>query len=258
MGFSFSRSSVSITQRVTNSYLDATQNQCYSSNSGTIEGNTANIGGDAGDVTVFNISGSMNSTCTINQQIVQTVTSMLQAASNQNNSTTEGLGGLLQIAGNFNSTDIHQSIMNSITNLTTNTCVATNTNNIENNVLNVAGNTGNINAFNINSDTNAVCTVTNMVSQVASNQTSANNDQSNIIDSSMLSILTTVIILAIIGFVIVAVLFGAGFLGFEMVGSKKKAGPPTNDQTKEMAEPEDAAISQIETELASASEEPST
>jgi len=176
---------------------------------------------------------------------------MLQAASQQDNSTTQGLGGILSVAGDFNSTDIHQSIMNNITNLTTNTCVATNTNNIENNVLNIGGNAGDINAFNIDSDVNSVCTVTNMVTQVASNQTNASNTQSNIVDSSMLSIMTSVLILAIIGFVIIAVLFGAGFLGFETVGSKKKKGAPDDDQTKEMGEPEDAAISQLETGLAS-------
>jgi len=67
----------------------------------------------------------------------------------------------------------------------------------------------------------------------------------------MLSILTSVLILAII-----AVLFGAGFLGVEMVGGKKKSGPPSDDQTKEMAEPEDATIAQLEAELTPTTEEP--
>lgn len=210
-----------IKQNISNDFLSLNDNNCYATNNQSVSGNVMNVGKDADNITAFNISGTISSACTINQQITQTLTSILTSQSDQVAKTNSDLfnGGALY-SGAHNSTTVNQTIANNITSITANTCNAIVKSEIAYNTMNVAGNAKNVNAFNINTNQTATCTINNTVDQEAYNSVQSKVQNSATSIGMMSSIFTTMAIAAAICIVGLVLIYGV--IGITKSSAAKK------------------------------------
>lgn len=213
MGGAFSRNSTRIRERVQNNFFSNTDNRCFSQVNEDITGNTLNLTGNFNDIDVFSISGEQSTSCTINQQITQSVTNILQAQAQQQAKTTTDIfnDGVL-FSSAVNSTDLQQSITNNITNINANTCNSTITNSISNNTMSLAGSSNQLRAFNIDTDPNATCAINNLVSQEGFNSQQGSTDQDAENIGLFASVITAIVVVIVVGIVLIVLVFTGGRL----------------------------------------------
>ncbi len=100
----------------------------------------------------------------------------------------------------------------------------------DSNTVNLSGVGGNVTAFNISADANSICSIDNTVSQDAYNSQQASVDQEAVSMGMLVAIMSALVTLAIIGLVVIVVIFGLGGFGMVMFGGKKAtaSAPPPN------------------------------
>ena len=198
-----------IKQTVTNDFLSVNENNCVAYANQEISGNTINIAGDFNNGTLFNQSGSISAACTINQQITQTVTSILSSQAEQVAKTnSDFMNGFSLYNGAHNTFNTNQTVTNNIASISANTCNATINSKTTSNVINVGGSANNINAFNINTNQTATCTINNTVDQEAYNHVQAKVQQSATTVGMFTGIITIIVIGIIICSVASAIIYG--------------------------------------------------
>lgn len=224
MGNSTSNST-KIKQQVQNNLLSVQDNQCFAKSDVSASGNTVFFnGGKYGNATAVAITGDMNVSCSINQQIVQSATSILQSQANQVAKTTNDLfnDGVI-FSKTKTSASILQSIINNFSNISTNTCNAIVSLNANNNTV-IANGTqaGNFIGVSVNSNPNATCAITNLSSQDAYNRQQGNVDQSAKSTGMFVTIILAILTCLTIGVIVIVIIFAVGGAGVLIVGGKKK------------------------------------
>src|SRR3990167_4578056 len=242
MGNSTSNSA-KLTQTAVNNFLSTSENSCTAVVNTNVSGNNivnvAQPGAKIGNVNGIDIQGNNNASCSINQQILQTATSILAAQSSQIAKTSNDLfnDGVIY-SQDVNSASALQTIMNNITNVTSNTCNATVDTKVQNNNIVLFAATGskvgNIQGISIDSNQTSVCTVSNIAKQDAYNQQQGGLSQTA----------------KNVG-MFVAVTFAVGGAGIFMMGGKKPKGGEGEGGADAMTEGESLAEEEaLLTELA--------
>jgi hypothetical protein len=204
--FNCNKNTANSLQTINNEMYSFNNNTCNVINTETNSNNTLNIVNTevGGDVTAFNISGKLNATCAINQQISQQATAILDASAKQKNLAVTGLFPF-NVGNNTNSSNQVQHIKNNLTSISFNLCNSSNTITNNNDVINIYGSKigtkgdGNVSAFNITSSKSSQCTLSNTVSQVAYSKATAKSDQSNTTASSFGMIIAIIGVMVIMG-----------------------------------------------------------
>lgn len=248
MGNSTSNSA-KLVQRAVNNFLTVNDNQCYAETSKTATGNvTVIVTGKVNNVTGVALTGDMNASCSINQQVVQTATSILKSQSQQIAKTSNDLfnDGLLY-SQDKNSASAIQGIMNNISNFTNNTCNAVVDEQLNNNVLVVYANSANdVVGVKSGTNTNATCTISNMARQDAYNTLQGNNNQTAKNQGMFVAIALAIMGCLMIGLIIIVVIFAMGGAGIFLLGGHKKGeGAAAEDESAE-GETQDDKIDEIE------------
>lgn len=223
MGSSTSNS-VKIKQEVQNNLMSLNNNQCFSTTGVSASNNNVFfIGGSAKNLTGVEIKGNLNSSCSINQQVVQSATSILKSQAQQTAQTANDLfnDGVLN-SKTKNSSSVMQSIINNFSNISSNTCnaqIAINANN--NNVVAMGTSVDNFVGVSINSNANATCAIMNLSSQDAYNQQQASVDQDAKSTGMFVAIFMAVITCVMIIVIVIVIIFAMGGLGVLLHGGKK-------------------------------------
>lgn len=218
---------VKIKQNISNDFLTINDNNCVAYNGNSISGNVVNFGGDLSDSEFFNISGTISAACTINQQITQTITSILTSQSDQVAKTSSDfMNGFTLFKGAFNSFNTNQTVTNNITQISSNTCNATIKSDVTSNVMNVAGNGKNIKAFNINTNQTATCTINNTVDQEAYNAVQAKVQQEAKTTSTFVALAAVIAIAIVVCSVATALIYGVTGIGKIAAAKKAEQQPP--------------------------------
>lgn len=232
MGNSTSNST-KITEQVNNNFLNTTSNVCQANDFNTISGVVGKIeilkGSKVGDVTGVSVSGTMNASCTIDQQISQSAASILASQAQQSATTENDLfnDGVLY-SQNKNSADVFQSTVNNMVNVTSNNCNSTSSSTIQNSAISIQsqGKAGNITAFAIGNDSSSTCAISNMVGQESYSNMQAGVDQEAKTMGMFVAIFSAMVSMMIIGLIAIVVLFGGGALimGISKSGKKEEGG----------------------------------
>ena len=224
-------------QEAQNNFMALQDNQCISTNTRDASGNvTVVVGGNVKNITGVDLEGEMNASCSINQQIVQTATSILSSQSKQLAKTVNDLfnDGVIY-SQDVNSAAVTQSIMNNISNVTSNTCNAVISESLDNNIMVVYGtNSDQVIGVKDSTNSNASCAVTNMTKQDAYNrqQSSASSSATN--EGMFAGIALAVIGCLILGMIVLVIFFAVGGAGIFMFGGKKKDdGEAVSGETEE-------------------------
>jgi hypothetical protein len=238
--------STDISNSVNNNFLTVTDNSCNSTATVKITnvlGKLTLLGGAKGDINFGNANGTLTSYCSIDQQLSQSATAIMKAASAQTASTeNEFLNMGVLFSRDHNDTDISQSMVNNMVTNTSNNCNATASTEISNSAISVnkTGGKGNITIFSVGNDTTSTCTISNSVGQESYADLQANSDQAAKtmgMFAAIAAALVTGMVVLLLG---VLVIFGGGALlvgGYKMSGKKtgKKSGgagsaynPPQN------------------------------
>lgn len=258
MGNSTSNSA-SLVQSAFNNFLSTSDNNCFSKNSITVSGNNvvvvADPGAKIGNVNAIDITGYNNASCSINQQIVQTATSILAAQSSQIAKTSNDLfnDGVIY-SQDVNSASALQTIMNNITNITSNTCNSIVDTTAQNNNIVVYASSGatvgNIKGISVDSNQSSTCTISNITKQDAYNQQQGGLSQLAKNEGMFVAIALAVIACCLIGLIIIIVIFAVGGAGIFLLGGKK---PPKTEEGGASPMSEEEALAEEEallTELA--------
>ncbi len=223
--------STSIKQDTQNNFLTVNNNTCSAFTSVDQSNNVVNATNVKGDVTLFTITGNVSASCAINQQVTQSATTILAAQAQQTSKTeTDFFNDGVLYSGASNSANIQQSISNNMTSINSNTCNSQVLVSQDSNTVNLSGVGGNVTAFNISADANSICSIDNTVSQDAYNSQQASVDQEAVSMGMLVAIMSALVTLAIIGLVVIVVIFGLGGFGMVMFGGKKAtaSAPPPN------------------------------
>lgn len=215
---------VKVKQQITNDFMTINDNSCAASVSQTISGVVINAQGDVKDSTIGNIQGTINAACTINQQINQTVTSILSSSAEQSAKTVSDVfnGGTIYNQ-TTNTADVSQTVTNNITSITSNTCNSIIENTITNVVINTAGSIEGSTLFNITTSPTSTCAINNVVDQEAYNDVQADVQQKASTMGMFSYIGGMIALAAIIGVVGLVLIFGVGAFGKIFSGGGKSA-----------------------------------
>ncbi len=188
-------------QSVYNEIFSLANNTCNSSVSENNTDNTVNIvDSKTGNVILFNNTGNISASCAINQQISQQATAIIAASAKQK---ALAVSPMIATSENTTTNEVNQTqtVVNNLTSISYNMCNSTITKSNVGNTINVFGSTTqDINAFDIdNSDSNATCTISNIVSQVAYAKESAKSSQTATTMSSFAMIAIVIAICVILG-----------------------------------------------------------
>lgn len=251
MGNTTSNSS-SLVQTAVNNFLSTNDNNCTSVANTNVSGNNivvvADPGAKLGNFNGIDISGNNNASCSINQQIVQTATSILAAQSTQIAKTANDLfnDGVIY-SNDVNSASALQTIMNNITSVTSNTCNSIVNTEVQNNNIvlyaSKGAKVGNIKGISVDSNQTSACTVSNIAKQDAYNQQQGGFDQTAKNEGMFVAIALAVVGCALIGLIIIIVIFAVGGAGIFLLGGKK---PPKGEGGAEGAMSSEEALAEEE------------
>lgn len=225
MGNSTSNSA-KLFQSAVNNFLTISNNQCYAQiSTGASNNVTVVVATKVDNVTGVAITGDMNASCSINQQVVQTATNILKSQSQQIAKTSNDLfnDGVLY-SKDKNSTSAIQNVMNNISNFTNNTCNAVVEQKLNNNVLVVYANSAkDVIGVKSGANTNATCSIYNMARQDSYNALQGNSNQSAQNQGMFVAIALAIMGCLMLGLIIIVVIFAVGGAGIFLLGGKKKS-----------------------------------
>lgn len=225
MGGSTSNSAELI-QSAANNFMSMNVNDCFAQDNTLIKNtNTIIANSRVGNYTGVKVAGRMNASCSINQQIVQTATNILVAQATQIAKTASDLfnDGVIY-KKDSNSASVLQSIINNITSVTSNTCNAQVSTEVDNtNTVVYGSSVNNLTGVDVSSNPNASCAISNMSKQDAYNRQQGGLQQTAKSVGMFVMIALAIMGCLIIGLIIIVVIFAAGGAGIFILGSKKPA-----------------------------------
>lgn len=215
-----------------NNFLSLTNNSCFASDSAEIIGNqfTLECLGKCKSINVANIGGNLNATCTINQQLSQSASSIISSQLNQQAQTSSDLFNDFTLYNSSkNRANVTQTVSNNIININSNTCNSDNYAKINDNVFNIqVNNSGDISAMTITSDQNSKCAIDNMTKQETHSSVQAGIKQSAKTMGMFVAIATALFGIMMIGLIVIVIIFAGGSVIKATSGRKKETPAPAS------------------------------
>lgn len=214
---------VDITQNVTNSILQESQEQCKSSCTTEQSGNTIIINDSTVKSVGITSTCQANAACTMNQTLDAQIKNLMNAYAQQKQSTQHSIFDLLSSNKQSTSAIINQNINNQITQVLSSTCQATSTQIQDNNLTIVNDSKANVVGLSATGNANSTCMMNNLGKAIALNTVSATTKQDQIFKNAFAAIMITIAILLIVGgiiLVIILVAFGGGAAVISTAGKK--------------------------------------
>lgn len=227
--------STKIQTEITNDFLQQLENVCVATCTSEASGNTIIVAGKTGDISI-SATCSSDASCTMTNQatsVAQNTTSTM--AKQESTAVTDFFGGFSWQDMN-NGISVTNSMINHITQISTQTCNANSSSTTNNNFIYVqeGGETGNL-SIAATGNANASCVMSNMSKIEAYNEVQSNTDQSSktVGQFSMYGVAAMAVVL-VIGIVVVLVV-AVGSLGFIFKGKGKKGEKEGGDDLTAMA-----------------------
>lgn len=209
-----SSNSISAVSEINQTMLNTSNNECYSTSSVSVTDNTYNIvcTGHCDNINGINISGSLNSTCSVLQSASQLATNNIATQLEQSSKVESDLfNDFLLLNRSHNSADMLQSVVNSNISTASNLCSSDSYIDSSNNVVNItAGSAGNVNGIIISADANSSCQIQALSKMAAYNSLQAAVSQKSKVMGMFVAIITTLIMGLVVVVIAVVILFASG------------------------------------------------
>lgn len=213
MGASSSNSARAVSE-INQTMLNTSNNECYSTSNVSVTGSTFNITctGHCDTIVGIDISGSLNSTCTILQSASQLATNNITSQLEQQSKVESDLfNDFLLYNRSHNSADILQSVVNSNISTASNVCVSDSYIDGSDSVVNInTGSAGSVTGIVISADANSSCQIQALSKMTAYNSLQASLAQKSKVMGMFVAIITTMIIGLVIVVIAVVILFASG------------------------------------------------
>ncbi len=219
--------STKIQTEITNDFLQQLENVCVASCTSVASGNTVIVSGTTGDITISSTCSS-DASCTMTNQASSAAQNSISSMAKQDATAVTDYFGGFSYQDMDNGISVTNSLINNITQISTQTCNASSSSTTSNNFIYVTegGTAGNI-SLTASGNANATCVMSNMSKIETYNEVQSNTDQSakTVGQFAMYGIAAMAVVL-IIGIVVVVVV-AVGALGYLIKGGsggEKKEG----------------------------------
>lgn len=218
---------VTIQTSITNDFLQQMDEICSADCVNSSSGNTIIIGGKTGDISIT-ATCTADASCSMTNQANATAQSVISNMASQDVTSVTDFLGDLSWQDLSNSLTVSTSIVNQITQITTQTCNATSMSTTDNNFVYVeqGGETGNL-AISATGNANASCAMSNMAKMDAYNQVQTTTDQTNTDVGMFAAIGIAILAIVLIGGIIFVLLIAVGAIGFMFSGKGSTESPDT-------------------------------
>lgn len=225
-----------ITQSVTNNLLQNNRQACDNRSSNSADGNVvifSNVSG-GGDLTGVQQVVNTDFTCSITNNMEQTIASLLQSITKQTAHSQNDLLGGIQVAKN--KVDIAQSILNNMTQINESLCssntITSSSNNFVYFVNSKAG--GNVVGASQKANPKSQCTINTITKMLSHNEIKATTEQTATVLGLIPGIfagLSGIIVMVIVGVVIISIIGAIGYLLYAVISrtGKSKGNGPTKE-----------------------------
>lgn len=220
------------TSIIQNKFLQTSIEQCSTNCTNAIVGSTIVINNvDIGGNFEINQSCSINQGCTFNTTLQSSITNMINASAQQQNSTTNGILSIFSSTSQNNDFNYYSYMNNVVTQLMDAECRADSTNLMANDLIylgnsNVAGNAVISESSNISNQ----CVMNNLAKILAMSQQTTAVNQSNVSRSGLVMLIAAIVILVIV-LVVGALLILLALGGFGLIGGGKAVAGGSSDKS---------------------------
>lgn len=241
-----------VNQSIQNNFLSVSDQACMT-NAQANETNTSLTvtGSKNSTFKAFNITGNMNASCRMTQQITQTASAVLSSQADMvaSNSSDWFNGGSIY-SSQHNKSTINQSIINNMTSVSVTTCNANASSSINGADIVASYAKGiKVNAYNIKGDINSNCVMSNVVSQKSYSKAASSIKQTAENIGMMVAIFSALFMCISICVIGAVLIFGGGFFLLHATGHDdaiQGIGDSLSDTLSQVGDPSQLDASDLE------------